>query len=239
MEHILEYTTYSNLNTDHNWNYEDTVIIYYLSRLKSKLSKYEDYKTIFNWDVVSDYLHEKFGLTLSTIAEDLIGCSLGAIYANVAVVDYLITGIDKGFKNPNRYQIQIVKDFENKSIEQIENIINKTFDKYWLDEERLKNNAQKKRKREQDSTLRKNKKLARNKKAEEIKHDLKKSNISLKSKPLDKYRNSSKSIKIGTRVKHDKFGNGVVTSGNETFSNIDFNGVTKKLINSYIKKITI
>lgn len=229
--------------TEHEWDYEDEIVAYYITMLKAKHTKFDRdpssvKETEFNWDDVSNELHKNFALTLDEISEDLIGCSRGAMIANVAVIDFLITDEDKGFTGPNKYQREVVSDFENTPLEELKSKAAVVLDKIWLNKDRINKNYAKKELREEKKQLKKFQKYNKDKSKAEVQSDIKKAKISDNSKPLTDFRHEI-DIEVGTEINHSKFGLGKVLSSDGVISDVDFNGTVKKLANKFVDKFKV
>lgn len=102
----------------------------------------------------------------------------------------------------------------------------------------MNRNYKKKELREENRKLKKFQKFKKEKEKTELETDLKKANISDKSKPLTDFRHSI-DIKSGTEINHPKFGLGKVLKSNDSISDVDFGGDIKKIANKFVDKFKV
>lgn len=238
-ETALTYTP----NGQHIWDENDTILSLFYFRMREKNSSFDDVnsKIDFDRDNFERDLQNTIGLTGIELAEDIIGCSEGALVTNSLVTEFYVTGRETGRKNGNYYQVNMSEELKNASIEELKPMVENIIDKIDNDETRLAQNKKAKEIRvelqEVNRLKRENQKKAKSledKKQMELEKDLKSANVS-NATSLSNVEGAE--IELGATVNHPKFGMGEVIDSTEKMSIVKFaDGEEKVLANGFLVK---
>ena len=224
-------------NGQHDWDRNDTLILMYYFKVVKQNTSFENDEVFVDHDDVEKQIQQEIGLSVSEIAENIIGCSLGALKIQAQVLEFYMDGKDSGFKNGNQYQIELSKIHKNTSVDKLREIVNTIITNIENDADRIFQNKIAKELRE--NTIKENKRKREFKKQEQINKEnllktLKQNNIE-KAKALSEIKDVI--ISINTIINHPKFGKGVVVDVDSKISTVEFNNEKKKMANFFLEKI--
>lgn len=230
-------------NGQHIWDEDDTILSLFYFRMREKNSSFEDVnsRVDFDKDNFERDLQNSIGLTSIELAEDIIGCSEGALVTNSLVTEFYVTGRETGRQNGNVHQVNMTEELKNASLEELTKMANQIIEKIDSDENRLAENKKAKEIRvelqEINCIKRENQRKAQSledKKRIELERDLKSAGVG-GATSLNDVENVE--IKVGSIVNHPKFGRGEVIETEDKMSRVMFDTVGEKfLANSFIAK---
>jgi len=224
-------------NGQHDWDHNDTLLAIYLFKVMEANSTITDNKMSVDFSDTERQLEQEIGIDLSYLAENIIGCSVDALKINANVIDHFITGREDGFTHGNKFQIELSEIHKDSTVSDMLDIVEDIITNIENDSERISQNKIAKDLRE--NVLKENKRKREKKSQEKIKQDELKKDLEKKNVKNAKSISDVEDIEIAlnTIINHATFGKGIVIETNSKISSVDFNGLIKKLANSFLVKI--
>lgn len=236
---VLTYTP----NGQHIWDENDTILSLFYFRMREKNSTFEDVNSTldFDKDNFDRDLQNTIGLTSVELAEDIIGCSEGALVTNSLVTEFYVTGRETGRQNGNHHQVNMSEELKNAKLEELKPMVDNIISNIENDDERLNQNKKAKEirvelfeinrlKRENDLKA----KSIEDKNRMELEKDLKAINVK-NAKSLSDTEDTK--IEVNSTIDHPKYGRGVIIEPSDKVSLVLFDEYGEKILaNSFISK---
>lgn len=241
---LFESGTRKMLETDHEWDFNDAILLLTYYRIKKSLTSVErtlgGSKRYIDSEDVDNELKKKLGLDKSYLAEDIIGCSLAALDLNADNIRFLMEG--EGKEHYSKVQSDVVDKYGSAPIDELINMSEKIISEIESDKARMEENQEKKQKRYEEAEERKIKKMQRDEEREkerqekeQLQKQLSKQGIK-RGISLKELGEMSASLKPGDDVSNLAFGDGVVMSVDGNIVTVDFNGTIKKMVANRLEK---
>lgn len=230
--------------TDHEWDFNDAILLLTYYRIKKSLTTIDrtlgGTKKYVDNDDVDNELRKKLGVDKSYLAEEIIGCSLGALELNADNIRFLMEG--EGKEHYSKVQSDVVQQYGNAPIDELIDKSEKIISDIESDQARMSDNQEKKQKRYEEAEERRIKKMERDEQREkdrlakeELQKQLSKQGIK-RGISMKELGVMSASMKAGDDVFAPAFGDGIVMSVDGNIVTVDFNGTIKKMVANRLEK---
>ena len=221
--------TYKVRNGWHIWDYNDTILSLLFFRIKEQVRKKTgemSYGMAKDYSIINKDLKKIMGLTIKSLAEDIIGCREKTLDVNSKVTEHFVTGAYTGLNHPNQYQINISDELKEKSLDELIEMSKKIINKISKDEIRISQNKSARDIRLKSKIINgdTNVNTTKQRTIDEInetqrKKDLKAAKLTNHKELVNK---NPIIIKIGDKTNHPDFGIGEVIGLYTGFSIVDF-----------------
>lgn len=223
---------YNEDNGYHIWDEKDTILSFYFTNLiNSKSTKQENPSTRFisNYKYINREMMNNFGITINEFAQNIIGCSEGALHINTLVILSEVYGVKTKREHPNQHQVALKHNDEliNKSLYELKELVHTIIDEILNDEIRVKYNEEARCIREiinelktHDKEYIENDKKTKQRKESELKRDLENAKMKTTSPKPDEVEEYE--INEGTLINHPEYGKGIIIASDSKVSFIEF-----------------